>query len=70
MIQEKIREILVERVRNKRDTTYLVISKVVHSALRWELLEMKGVVNNIQLDKYIDMKIIILDRDDEFIEIG
>jgi hypothetical protein len=74
-IQRCINMLRERQLEQRRAANYVVLSDPCHSALRLEIRGVDFVLENPQtikerITEYMGMKVIVLDRDDIFVEVG
>ncbi|QHZ54150.1 hypothetical protein [Paenibacillus larvae] len=75
IVYGKVINLKNHRIRSGKRCDYLVVSVPIYSSLRYELLsyqeKIKGPIeDHLEIDSVEDMKVIVLDRSDNFLEIG
>lgn len=75
LVYEKVLSKRNDRISSGKKCDFLVISRPVYASLRHDLLsyqeKTKGPIDEeLEIDSVEDMKVIVLDRTDNFIEIG
>lgn len=74
-VQHRINKLKEWQIARGRAANYVVLSELCHSTLRREIRGVEYVLEhpdalNERITEYMGMKVIVLDRDDIFMEVG